>query len=268
MSTDIQNKIDKWYEDYRDDQPRYHMGASLIGHPCERYLWLIFRWAKDEKFPGRVLRLFERGQNEEDIVTRNLNRIGLKVENCGEDQLFVDLGSHVGGSIDGILPEENAILEIKTHALKSFESLLKEGVAVSKPQHMVQMQSYMSAMGLPKALYLGVCKNDDRIYTEWADFDAELAEKAIDRAQRIATQDELPPPISTNPSWWECKFCTMRGFCHGEDKVERKHCRTCAHSSALEDGTWFCEYHKGPIDKKYQAEGCKSFEMHDHLEKD
>ena len=31
--------------------PRTHLGISQVGHPCERYLWLSFRWPVIEKFP-------------------------------------------------------------------------------------------------------------------------------------------------------------------------------------------------------------------------
>ena len=46
------------------EPPRPHMGCSLIGDPCERKLWLSFRWAVVERFDGRILRLFRRGQHE------------------------------------------------------------------------------------------------------------------------------------------------------------------------------------------------------------
>ena len=60
----IANLIDKKAEEGQE-APRAHLGASLLGHPCDRYLWLMFRWAVIEKFDGRILRLFQRGQREE-----------------------------------------------------------------------------------------------------------------------------------------------------------------------------------------------------------
>ena len=39
--------------------------------------------------------------------------------------------------------------------------------------------------------------------------------KAVDRGRRLATQDEIPPPISTDPTWFECKWCSAHDFCHG-----------------------------------------------------
>lgn len=267
----IEDKIDRWFEeDRKNKSTRYHMGASGIGDKCERKIWLQFRWAKDEDFPGRVLRLFERGQEEESKVVRNLERIGFKVENTEDDQYFVDLGSHVGGSLDGIITEglsERAVLEIKTHSKKSFDDLKKHGVRISKPLHAAQMSTYCYATGINIALYYAVCKDDDRIYTELFHLDVEEAERIIERAKRIATQDEMPVPLSTNPSWYECRFCNFHGFCHGDEKIEAKSCRTCGYSTAMEDGTWFCEKHSGPIENEWQGKGCKGFEIHDHLER-
>lgn len=50
------------------EPPRPHMGCSLLGHPCDRYLWLSFRWASQEQFSGRMLRLFRRGQEQNRLL--------------------------------------------------------------------------------------------------------------------------------------------------------------------------------------------------------
>ena len=67
------------YESDADDGHRPHLGASLIGHACERHLWLTFRWARAKRWPGRMLRLFETGVLEESRIIANLRRIGVKV---------------------------------------------------------------------------------------------------------------------------------------------------------------------------------------------
>ena len=59
--------IDQWHE-AAPSQPRAHLGCSVLGDPCDRKIWLQFRWAIQEQFKGRVLRLFRRGQNEEQQV--------------------------------------------------------------------------------------------------------------------------------------------------------------------------------------------------------
>ena len=72
----IANLIDEHHAS-QPDEPRGHLGCSLLGHPCERWLWLSFRWAVKEKFQGRILRLFRRGNNEENIIISDLEAIGV-----------------------------------------------------------------------------------------------------------------------------------------------------------------------------------------------
>jgi hypothetical protein len=45
------------------------------------------------------------------------------------------------------------LLEIKTHAKKSFDELAKKGVKEAKWQHYVQMQVYLKGLNLKQALY-------------------------------------------------------------------------------------------------------------------
>ncbi len=219
--------IDKHHESLAEP-PRPHMGCSQLGHPCDRWLWLSFRWAVQEQFPGRILRLFRRGQMEEATIVSDLRAIGLDVRGTtGGKQTRVDFGAHVSGSLDAIIergvpeaPKARHIAEFKTHSKKSFDEMVKDGVEKSKPQHWVQMQVYMHGTEIDRALYVAVCKDDDRIYTERVKYDKAAAEKAIERGQRITLADRMPEPISTDPSWYQCKFCPAYGIvCHREQGV-------------------------------------------------
>jgi CRISPR/Cas system-associated exonuclease Cas4 (RecB family) len=249
------------------------MGASALGEKCDRKLWLSFRWAVRETFQGRILRVFRRGQNEEAQVVDDLRAIGCKVRSTGSEQTRVDFGSHVSGSIDGIItagvpdaPKKAHVLEIKTHSRKSFETLEKYGVEGAQPKHFAQMQAYMLGTGIDRALYVAVCKDDDRLYTERVELDKERAQRFVDRGKRLATQDEIPPPISTDPSWYECKLCSAHDFCHGSRVTKEVNCRTCAHSTAEADGTWTCARHGGnamPTDWMREAHECHA--LHEHL---
>ena len=263
--------IDKHHESIQSE-PRPHMGASILGHPCDRWLWLSFRMAVVEKFPGRILRLFRRGQEEEAKVVSDLRAIGISVQKTGVNQSRVDFGCHVSGSIDGIIehgvpeaPKARHVLEIKTHAKKSFDDVLKNGVEKSKPQHFVQMQMYMAGMGVDRALYYAVCKDDDRIYTERVKFDKAVAQKFVERGHRLAIGDRMPPPISTDSTWFECRFCAAHEFCHKTQLTKEVNCRTCANSMAKEDGTWSCEEYAVTLDFANQKTGCEAHVLHPDL---
>jgi len=264
--------IDKYHES-KQEGPRPHLGASMLGHPCDRWLWLSFRWAVQEKFPGRILRLFRRGQMEEATIVSDLRAIGMDVRGTTGAQQRVDFGSHVSGSMDGIIehgvpeaPKARHVVEFKTHSKKSFDDLEKHGVEKSKPQHFGQMQLYMHGTKIDRALYVAVCKDDDRIYTERVRYEQDVAERYIERGRRIALADRMPEPISTDPSWYQCRFCPAHSFCFETKTTEHVNCRTCAHSTAKDDSTWRCERHDAdgiPVD--FQRQGCDSHVLHPDL---
>lgn len=264
--------IDKAHEE-RKELPRPHIGASLLGHHCDRWLWLSFRWAVREQFSGRMLRLFRRGHLEERTVVDDLRLAGLVIASTGDDQSRVSFGSHVSGSVDGVIksgvpeaPKKEHVLEIKTHSKKSFDALEKDGVQKAKPMHYTQMQVYMLGLSLERALYYATCKDDDRIYTERVRFDKEHASKAVERGKRIATSDRLPEPCAgASATWYQCKFCPAYEFCHADQQVTEKNCRTCGYSTAREDGTFFCEKWQADIPLDAQRNGCEEFVLHPHL---
>ena len=152
--------IDKYHES-KQEGPRPHLGASMLGHHCDRWLWLSFRWAVQEKFPGRILRLFRRGQMEEATIVSDLRAIGMDVRGTSGQQARVDFGSHVSGSVDAIIESgvpgathTRHVAEFKTHSKKSFDDLVKAGaVASAKPQDVVLIagkghEDYQEVMGV------------------------------------------------------------------------------------------------------------------------
>lgn len=261
--------IDEHHRANQSNGGRYHMGCSQLGHACDRWLWLSFRWAVAQSFDGRILRLFRRGQNEEEIIISDLKRVGMHV--IGQ-QRRVDFGAHVSGSIDGMVkqgvpdfPNVPHLVEFKTHSLKSFTDLKAKGVQEAKNEHYVQMQVYMLGCELPRALYIAVCKNNDEYHIESIKFDRAFAEKHVARGRRLTLEERMPPPLSVDPSWFECKFCPAYSFCHSTKLTTEANCRTCAHSTPKDDSTWHCAHWDAAIPSKAQKAGCESHILHPDL---
>lgn len=257
------------YEDAADDGHRHHLGASLIGAPCRRQLWYLFRWAATKRFEGRILRLFRRGHQEERTFNADLRAAGCQVierdPKTGEQWNFSDIGGHFGGSCDGKVlglveaPKTEHILEEKTHSKKSFDDLEKKGVEKSKPQHYDQMQLYMHWSKLKRAYYLAVCKDDDRLYGERIKYDKDRAKALVERARSIIEAPQPLEKIHEDPSWWQCKFCDFRGICRDGDGAN-VNCRTCVHSTPETDtdnARWSCAYWDCDIPPSAQREGCE-----------
>lgn len=259
----------QWWEHTQDSGHRPHLGASLIGHPCERHLWLTFRWAKAHRWDGRMLRLFDDGKRAEARFVTELRAIGCDVWECDEagDQFRVSAhGGHFGGSVDAVAsgvpeaPKTPHLAEFKTSNDKLFKVLERDGVRKAKPQHYAQMQAYMGLLDLTRALYLVENKNDASVYAERVEFDREEFARIIERAGRIIAAAEPPPRISDDAAWHECKWCNHYALCHGQ-AVPEVNCRTCAHATPLLDGTggaWRCDHLEVGIGTDAQRAGCAS----------
>ena len=255
-------RITAWHE-AKKDAHREHLGASLIGHHCDRYLWLVFRWADTPQFSGRLRRLFETGKLAEPRVYEELRAIGVELhtEDDGKQIECRDQTGHFGGSVDGIGkgfvegPNTWAVLEIKTSNDKAFSDLRNQGVKKAKPQHYAQMQTYMGLMKLNRAMYICVNKNNDDLYSEWVHYDEQEFMGITIRASMIVLSSKPKPRISDDPANWQCKMCDMHSICH-KDKVAEFNCRTCVNATAVEGGKWICEMQKKHLGPDEQRRGC------------
>lgn len=186
---------------------------------------------------------------------------------------ILDVDGHFGGSLDGIgryfpgvqqvlgFPyDEWGLAEFKTHSFKSFEKLLKEGVARAKPEHYNQMQIYMEKKKLRFALYMAVCKNTDRLHCEYVVADSIVAHGLLSKATEIVYSRTPPERIAKNSSWFECKFCDFKDICFKGEPMQ-KSCRTCVYSSPAPDGRWACGKFTSLIPADKEQEGCPQWEM-------
>lgn len=182
---------------------------------------------------------------------------------------FSALWGHFSGSLDGLatgvpyanhaLPDlrddEEILAEFKTHNDKSFQKLVEEGVKRAKPEHYVQMATYMEQKSLRLGLYCAVNKNDDSLYYEWVFPDVAAANEAMLKAQALLTTQKLPDRISQSPSFWKCRFCDHRLTCHyGQPMV--KHCRTCKFAQPVDNAEWKCHKWGAIIPFEAQQIGC------------
>ena len=232
---------------------------------------MTFRWCTDLHHEGRILRLFDRGQLEEERFAADLRAAGVTVHTVdpatGEQFRFSEIGGHVGGSMDaaaiGLLERPTVwhVVEMKTHGDKSFADLVKRGVEASKPEHWAQMQLYMHWSGMSRAFYMAVNKNDDSLYTERVRYDAKAASALLAKAADIVTAHRPLERISEKPDWYVCKFCDHRATCHGS-KPAAVTCRSCVHATPEMDGrgSWSCARHQMSLSAETQRTGCA-----DHL---
>jgi hypothetical protein len=244
---------------------RSHLGASMIGRKCMRELWYSFHWVKKSINNGRMIRLFNRGHLEEARFVAILMTIGCNVwqfDENGKQFKITGVFGHYGGSLDAVVnncpdlePDDVALAEFKTHGDKSFQKLKLEGLKEAKPEHYVQMQTYMAKYKLKYGLYLAVNKNDDELYGEIITLDMEVCDTFEKRATTIITVDTPPKKISSNPAWKDCKYCSYVDTCH-YGKAPDKNCRTCINARPRLDDSrlWYCDKKHINLDSTQQQE--------------
>lgn len=265
MATTLEKVYAAWEtEGNKDLGHRKHLGASVLGDPCERKLWYVFRWGSDITFNGRMLRLFNRGQLEEQRFCDELRKAGVIVDDVAQDGnqwRFTACNGHVGGSMDAHLfglhehPTVHCVGEFKTHNDKSFAALTQNGVKESKPLHYSQMQLYMHWSGMRKAFYMAVNKNNDELYTEFVDYNESHAEELMNKADRIIASDRAPGRLTEDSTYYLCKWCDHRDTCHA-GMPAAVNCRTCLHSSPVAGAKWECARHKKEVDDAQQRKAC------------
>lgn len=222
--------------------PRTYLGASRLGHACERALQFEFAGApRDEgaDFGGQTLRIFEIGHHLEDLAIRWLRGAGLDLYTRkgnrpdGEQFGFSVAGGRIRGHVDGIIASAPApfgigvpaLWECKTMNAKNWRACVKDGVAVAKPVYAAQIAIYQAYMegtvpgiSAHPALFTAINKDTAELHHELVPFDAGLAQRMSDRGVRIlqATDaGELLPRIATNRDFFECRFCPWAARCWG-----------------------------------------------------
>lgn len=272
--------IDKKEEEAARNGLRPHLGASLLGRKCPRYMFYVYRWAHDVKHSGRILRLFQRGNREESVFVRLLKNVGILVEDTdrqsGQQHSVSLLGGAIAGSLDGIIGQHgsqqqfaeiklvgNGVVEFKTHGDASFRQLCKSSVRVAKMDHFIQMQIYMHLKKLRWALYCAVNKNTDETYFEFVEYQRFTAEQYLSRGIHVVQAIEPPRRIHEDSSYFDCKICDFKRICH-DRKPPDKTCRTCKNIELIleeDKHSWFCHRYGANVPYEFSKTGCDDHEF-------
>lgn len=266
----LESDIDEWCAKAFDDGPRTHLGASLIGHECDRHIWYTWRWFKHFIHTGMMQRLFQDGHHYEDRFIQMLRGIGCtytQVTEDGQQQRISAVEGHFGGSTDGMLtlPPRYGLFpaflgECKTINKKGFSAF--HDVENSKPQHWAQACVYGYMRGLQYAIYFLVGKDDADIAVEVLVLDWELAKRLINKGEWIIRSLAPPPRITNNPSDYRCKMCDHYKLCQLGTVQPDINCRTCKHSQPIENKQWRCNRWNILIPtKEAMLAGCSAHEL-------
>jgi hypothetical protein len=238
ISTDINHWVDTGVATAANrEPPRAYLGASMLGHPCMRYLVYYYRnrVAGDATIgasepAGRMRRIWDRGHDAESRIIRHLRFGGFDVRNIdvdGNQFRFSQVNGKISGGIDGIvyngpipLPYP-LLLEIKNINNASWNHLVKHGLEKSKEIYHAQVHLYMAYFGLENCLFCA--ENADTCDRLWlmVPYDRRRAQEVSDKAVAIVTRgltSKLPDRIARNEDYYICRMCERWHQCWKLDR--------------------------------------------------
>jgi len=254
--------IDQHYVDEASDWDSLGISVSLAGAECHRALWYEFRWvSQPEPATGKRQRLFERGQDDEDKMMRDLRAIGVEV--WGEQEKARAVHGFVRGKLDGIAlglreaPKTTHVVECKSVNTKGFKAIVKDGVKKAKPLHFAQIQLYQHIMGINRGFYYVKRADTQEYWSERVEYDVEFCLRLLANLERIIFSDEPPGRLSENPEFFGCSFCKHHAVCH-EAAIPRVTCRTCLHFQPERGGDCHvsCQRWSKPLSIAEQRDSC------------
>lgn len=234
---DLASAITKALAPLKRADPCHVNRVSMIGHPCERYLYHCrVDWDKATTRSDDLQGVFEQGKVLEPILVAHFNtQIG---PNCdpplrivGQQAITADkllMDYQISGSIDGFLQtsagkgrfwQTFAVVDIKTAGQNPYrgyydlESLKKH---TWSRRYIAQLMLYSFAHNLEQCVIFFVDKSN--IYAHWkpVEFDVDLGfvEELLQKAARInkAVKEKTPPENKINrPDY--CDECDFRHIC-------------------------------------------------------
>ena len=208
--------IDDYLSTRPQDEPRLYVGASSIGHPCERKIWYGYKGIAGEPITPTTRRTFDIGHKLEglilDYLKQSKNYVFIALNQCDKDI------PEFQGTPDGIWKDYQdnplGIIEVKTARDSSFRVFVKKGLKEWYPAYYAQVQAYMGMSGIHKTYLIAINKDTSELWDEQVLYDDWYYSHLKAKAQRVIVSIEPPERIHSSPMYFVCKSCQYRKICH------------------------------------------------------
>lgn len=205
---------------------RHYLGASSVGHICERHIWLDLQGQAGVSMSWKGAWATEDGHRTEDLIIERLQSVpGVTVTD--RQSGFSDMDGKFKGHIDGIIigilqsPGTPHLLEIKCCNETKFNKLVKlvkengEKAALEAwdVQFYAQAQVYMLKFGLTRHYLVCATPGGRDVTSCRTEFNQERAKTYLSKAQRIINARQAPERIGTNKDFYICRLCSHHQDC-------------------------------------------------------
>ena len=226
---DIKEKLDKMLENEIKVYPCHNLRASNLGHPCERYLYLLItQWQEQKAHDKGLQSIFDLGNTIEEFAINQLKKAGFEVITPVERSWKIEVTNGIiSGREDVRIKDENGELipvEIKGLSSQEFEKLNTiEDFMFSKKHYVraypTQLFVYLYKFEKPYGFFVIVNKQTGEIKPIKMDFNFEFGEECLSKAERVykaIEEKSIPEPIC-DPS--VCEKCSLQHICGACQRV-------------------------------------------------
>lgn len=228
-ATEMNAKLFKAKADKITVYPCTHLRASNLGHPCERYLYLLIKhWEEQKPHDVGLQNIFDLGNTLEEHTIKNIKEAGYEVITPTQRSWQLNVkGGIITGREDIRIKDENGELlpvEIKGISPYEFDKLnTVDDFLKSKKSYIkgypAQLLVYMLHFGKEKGFFALTNKLTGETKFIEVPFDYDLGEEYLSKAERIyqALEKNEAPEACEDISM--CENCSLAHICGDVKRV-------------------------------------------------
>lgn len=222
-ATEINARLFKAKSEKITVYPVRNLRASNLGHPCERYLYLLIKhWDEVKAHDVGLQNIFDLGNTLEEHTIKNIKEAGYEVITPTQRSWQIDVrGGIITGREDIRIKDENGeLLPVEIKGLSPFEWEKLDSVSDflnSKKTYIkgypAQLYVYMLHFGKEKGFFALTNKLTGETKFIDVPFDYDLGEQYLAKAERIykALADDTAPEACEDIS--VCEGCPLAHIC-------------------------------------------------------
>lgn len=217
----INKRLEKSLEQQIKVYPCNNLRASNLGHPCERYLYLLIKhWDEQKPHDVGLQSIFNLGNSIENFTIENIKRAGYEVITPTVRSWKIEKPLITGREDIRIKDENGELLPVEIKGISPFEfdklNCIDDFLKSKKPYikgYPAQLQIYMYYFAKEKGFFALTNKLTGQTKFIEMPFDFDYADKLLKKAERIykALDENTPPEACEDISI--CENCSLKHIC-------------------------------------------------------